>query len=163
MKTRWKLVLLLVLVGLVWFYRSGDSKAPDQKLAGHLQGICKIAKANTDSPERGVRRLFAYLGKNSPAMMKEFGDTLVLIERIDDERAHDRRARLAGKRIRRPMERCERDMTRFFEAVENSREASALLNRGAERFGRTLELMFGGAEGMGLPGSLPRLLSPASR
>jgi hypothetical protein len=158
MKTRWKLLLLLVLLGVVWFYRGGKSKAPDQKLAAHLQGICKIAKLNSDSPERGVRQLFAYLGKNSPSMMKEFGDTLVLIERISDERAHDRRARLAGKRIRRPLQRCENDIARFVTAIEGSPEASALVERGGERLGRTLELIFG-AEGMT---SLPQLLESAT-
>jgi hypothetical protein len=156
MKTRWKLVLLLLVIAAVWIYRGERSKAPDEKLAVHLQGICKIARSSSDAPEQGVRKLFRYFGRHSPIMMKEFGDTLVLIERIANDDAHDRRARLAGQRIRQPLQRCEEDLARFVTAIESSPEASALVERGAERMGRTLELMFG--EGMNMPGSLPQLL-----
>jgi hypothetical protein len=93
-------------------------------------------------------------------MMKEFGDTLVVIERIADDGAHDKRARKAGQRIRKPLIKCERDLQRFFAAVERNPEASKLMERGSERLGRTLELIFG-AEGKGLGASLPALLAPA--
>ena len=159
MKTQWKILLLALVVGAVWMYRGGASNAPDEKLAKHFNGICKIAKTNVKTPEKGVKSLFHYLGHHSSSMMKEFGDTLTVIERIDDDAAHDERARLAGKRIRKPLARCERDLQRFFAAVERNPEASALMERGSERLGRTLELIFG-PEGNGFSGSLSELFMP---
>ena len=161
MKTSWKIVLLVIMVGVVWIYRGGATKAPDEKLAGHLSGICKIAKKNAVSPVKGVKGLFHYLGHHSASMMKEWGDTLVLIERIADDEAHDDRARQAGKRIRKPLIKCERDLERFFAAVENNPQASALLERGAQRLGRSLELI-SGSEGHDFGKSFKQLLLPAS-
>ena len=160
MKTHWKLLLVVAVLGAVWIYRGGGNKAPDEKLAGHFSGICKIAKTNANSPVKGVKRLFHFLGQHSSSMMKEFGDTLILIERISDDEAHDKRARKAGQRIRKPFIRCERDLERFFIAVESNPEASALMERGSERLGRTLELIFG-AEGSRVSGRLTDLLRPA--
>jgi len=37
---------------------------PDQRLAAHLEDLCEIARARTSRPERGVKRLGAYLAKN---------------------------------------------------------------------------------------------------
>lgn len=160
MKTQWKIVLLVAVLGAVWLYRGGAKKAPDERLARHFDGICKIAKSNAQTPVKGVKGLFHYLGHNSPNMMKEFGETLVVIERIADDEAHDNRARKAGQRIRKPLVKCERDLQRFFAAVERNPEASKLMERGSERLGRTLELIFG-AEGKGWSASLPELLAPA--
>ncbi len=159
MKTPWKVVLLVLVVGAVWLYRGGESKAPDEKLARHLSGICKIAKANANSPVKGVKSLFHFMGHHSSSMMKEFGDTLILIERIADDEAHDQRAREAGKRIQKPFKGCERDLERFVLAIENDEEASALMQRGSERLGRTLELIFD-PQGSGFSGSFSELLAP---
>jgi hypothetical protein len=161
MKISWKILLLIFVVSAVWIYRGGATKAPDEKLAGHFSGICKIAKTNAKTPVKGVKSLFHFLGHHSASMMKEFGDTLVVIERIDDEKAHDDRARKAGKRIRKPLIKCESDLQRFFAAVESNSEASRLMERGSERLGRTLELMFG-PEGSGFSGNLTDLFLPSA-
>ena len=162
MKTSWKIILLALVLGAVWLYRGGATKAPDEKLAGHFSGICKIAKTNAKTPVKGVKSLFHFLGQNSASMMKEFGDTLVVIERIADDDAHDKRARKAGERIRKPLIKCERDLQRFFAAVESNPEASRLMERGSERLGRTLELMFG-QNGSDIEGSLSDLFLPMSQ
>ncbi len=158
MKTRWKIAMLCSFLAAFWLYKGEASKAPDENLASHLQGICKIAKANAVTPVKGVQRLFHFLGHHSSSMMKEFGDTLVLIERIANDEAHDDRARQAGKRIRKPLLACERDLERFFLAVESNPKAQALFEKGANRLGRTLELMFG-EEGAAISSSLTRLVT----
>jgi hypothetical protein len=144
MSSRWKLILLLLLLVLVfWWYRSSKSSEPDEKLVGHLDHLCQIAADNIDTPDRGVQKYFAYLGKHSPDMLKQFGATLVAVERISDDRAHDDRARRARDRLNTSLRRCEHTYQRFAEAIENDPAASRRVARGAERFGRTLEIIFG--------------------
>jgi hypothetical protein len=149
-KRRSRLVLLACIVlGLVWWYRSShDSSttanaAPDDQVAHHIASLCKIAKHNVDTPKRGVQKMFHYLGHHAPDMMKQLGETFVAIERIADDEAHDRRAREARDRIQAPARRCAGTFEQFFAAVEADPEASALLERGLTRFGRTIDIIFG--------------------
>lgn len=145
MKTRWIAILIFALVtAFIW---SRDNKAPaqpDQKLVGHIGDMCKIAERGIEAPYKGVQKLFSYYGQNTPDMFKEWGELLVTIERIKDDKAHDERARVAGRRLHQASVRCERTFERFGLAIENDPKASKLLERGANRLGRTLELILSG-------------------
>jgi hypothetical protein len=145
---RFLLLLVVVLVfGFVWWTSrrddGGGGKAPDEQLAEHTRAMCKIAKAGIDHPDDGVRKLFRYYGQQGPAIASEWAHLLVLIERIDDDRKHDDRARLAARRIHAPAIACQRTFQRFADAVEDDEAASARLQRGVDRLGRTLEILFG--------------------
>ena len=144
----WKSILALILIAcfIWWWYPSESKQAPDQQLVGHVKGMCKVMKKNVERPERGVDALFGYYGKNGPQMLQQFGDLLVLIERIEDDKAHDRRARKANQRIVKALQACERTAERFFTAVEDDPKARAKFERGIERFGRTLEILFSAAD-----------------
>ena len=145
-KSAWRwLLLLLVMIVVIWFWRS--RRPPDERLAAHFEAICDIAEHDADHPSRGVDHLFAYLGANSPDMMRDFGDTLVLIERIDDDEAHDARARIAAERLQAPLIGCAEELQRFGQAIQNDPEAAAKFQRGVERFTRTIEILFGGPGG----------------
>ena len=142
-------VIATVLLGW-WWVGGGDdnelakSGAPDQELAAHYDGLCKVIRSNVRSPKQGVEKMFAYLGRHSPAMFKLFGDTLVLIERTEDDEAHDKRAKKARNTMQAPLIRCAPHLEKFFGAVEQDPEASALLARGLERLGRTIEIIASG-------------------
>lgn len=136
-------VLLLVLILVVWWWRSGKGSQPDQKLVGHLDNLCEIAKDNVKTPDRGVERWFGYMGKHTPDMMKQLGATFVAIERVKDDDAHDRRARKAADRLHANLRKCEHHYERFFEAVESDPAASQRFARGMMRLGRTLEILLG--------------------
>jgi hypothetical protein len=146
MKRGWWLVIaVLVALVLVWVLRGGARKAPDEKLAAHGRALCAIAEKGERAPRDGVRALMRYYGDHAPAMARDWAELIVLIERIDDDRAHDDRARLAGKRIREPLERCQSSFERFGRAIEADPEAAAILDRGVKRLSRTFELIFGPA------------------
>ena len=137
-------LFLLLVVAVVWWWRSRNSAntAPEHNVAGHVKAMCKIARNNINTPEPGVTELFGYLGTHSPDMMHEFVATLVAIERIDDDAKHDARARKAAQRLRKPFVKCARTFDEFFTAVERNPKAAQKLERGLERFGRTLEIIF---------------------
>ncbi|HVV82158.1 MAG TPA: hypothetical protein VHE35_03735 [Kofleriaceae bacterium] len=138
------LVLVAVVVfALVWWVARGSRKAPDERLAEHTRAMCKIAAGGISDPDDGVRRMFRYYGEQGPTMAKEWAELLVTIERIDDDDAHDARARLASRRLRAPAIACAQTFQRFGDAIERSPEASARVERGVERFSRTLEILFG--------------------
>jgi hypothetical protein len=142
---RWLLLLVVVLVfGFVWWSSRGSRKAPDERLADHTRRLCKIAAAGIEHPDDGVRAMFHYYGKQGPTMAKDWADLLVLIERIDDDRAHDERARLASRRLHAPAIACARTFQQFAKAVEDDEDASSRLQRGVDRLGRTIELILGG-------------------
>ena len=143
---RWLLVLVVVVVfGLVWWSQRGRGLAPDERLAGHARAMCQIAAEGVEHPDDGVARMFHYYGRRGPAMAHDWAELLVLIERIDDDRAHDDRARLAAKRMHAPAAACAETFSRFAQAVEDDPAASARLDRGMKRFGRTLEILLGGS------------------
>lgn len=142
--TRW-LVPAVLAGGVLWGVRGGcldDAEAPDQELAGHLADLCDIARDHISAPEKGVRKLGRYLGKHADDMFGDFGGTLAIIERIDDDRKHDDRARVARDRIHKPLRACERDWQRFAQAVEADPKASALVERFGRRLNRTFEIIF---------------------
>ena len=150
----------VALIALWWAWPE-RGEAPDERLVGHMNATCAIAKEHVATPERGVGELFAYLGEHSPQMMKEFGELLVLIERIEDDVQHDARAKQAAKRLRGAALRCEPHWERFFLAVERDPKARARFERGVERLGRTLEILFGGKGASLVPSSirLPGMVS----
>lgn len=161
MKARGWLLAIVVVVGVV-VVRGGclnsSSKAPDERLAANLVDLCEIARSNVDSPEKGVKKLGRYLGKHADDMLGAFGASLAAVERIDDDERHDARARLVRERISAPMRACERDWERFFRAVEGDEAASALLQRGLDRLGRTLEIIFSSEQPLRLR-DLPKQLT----
>jgi len=142
-KSAWKVVLLVVLVIVaVWWWRS-RRRPPEVRLAAHFEDVCDIADRYATRPREGVDRLFAYLGESSPEMMEDFGDLLVAIERIDDDAAHDARAREAARRLQEPLIGCADELGRFGEAISEDPEASARFQRGVERLGTTLSILLG--------------------
>ncbi len=145
----WWKVLAVVVVGVV-VVRGGACGAcgatggqPDERLAVHLRKLCEVAEDGVHDPRNGVRRMMRYYGDHGPDMLEAFGATLVTIERIDDDASHDRRARVARDRIQAPLLACAETWQQFADAVERDAEASATLERGVVRLGRTLEILFG--------------------
>ena len=144
----WMLVAVVVVGGVV--VRGGACGAcksvrsePDERLARHLRNLCEVAEDGAIEPRTGVLKLMRYYGDHGPDMLEAFGSTLVTIERIDNDDAHDKRARLARERIQRPLIECQETWQKFADAVERDPEASAALERGMTRLGRTLEILFG--------------------
>jgi hypothetical protein len=151
----WMLVAVVVVGGLV--VRGGACGAcrnrvrhePDVRLARHLQNLCTVAEDGAIEPRTGVRKLMRYYGDHGPDMVSAFAETLVTIERISNDDAHDARARLARDRIQKPLIDCAETWEKFAQAVENDPEASETLQRGVERLGRTLEILFGESQSAG--------------
>lgn len=136
-------IVVIAAVGTFWLTARDRPPTPDERIVAHTRALCGIAEDGIAAPRDGVARLFRYHGDHGPAMARDWAELLVLIERIDDDRAHDRRAREAARRIHAPMRRCEPIFERFARAVEGDPAASALLERGMTRLGRTLEILFG--------------------
>ncbi len=144
MTTKAWLAAALVAAAVVYGARGcrpDAARAPDEKLAHELTEMCDLARANLETPERGVRRLGHYLASHN--LVGELSSTVILIEQIENDRAHDARARLARKRLAASLQACERDWMKFAEAVEDDPEARALVDRFGVRLNRTLEILFG--------------------
>lgn len=123
---------------------SSAGAAPDEQLASQFDDLCKIAKGGIKDPVKGVRKLGGYLVRHTGDMMKNFGDTFGMIESITDDEKHDARARSARGTMLAPLAACEETWNRFGDAVEGNAEASAMVNRAAERLERTMNIIFSG-------------------
>jgi hypothetical protein len=160
----WWFAGAVVAAGVVVTIQGGclnnTTKAPDERLAARFDDLCEIARANVDTPVRGVRKLGGYMAKHTGDLLGDWGATLAAIERIPDDAKHDARARVARDRLRKPLRACERDWTRFGNAVEANPEASALVERFSIRLNRTIEIIFSGAKVdlLQMPVQLSRLL-----
>jgi hypothetical protein len=145
MKIKGLVVGVLVTGGVVFAMQGGclrdTSSAPDQRLAKRMGDICEIARENVKTPEKGVRKLGAYLDKNVDKILADYGAMFATIERISDDKKHDDRARLARDRLRKAD--CQSDFQRFADAVSEDPAASALVQRFGERLSRTLEIISG--------------------
>jgi hypothetical protein len=143
---RW-MVVALVSASAVFAYRGCLNQLdPDQKLGHHFASLCEVARDHVAAPAQGVQLLSRYLGKHAGEMLGELGSTLAIIERIDDDHAHDERAAIARDRIQAPLFACQADWQRFADAVAADPEASALIAHNVERLGRTLEIILSGAK-----------------
>lgn len=141
---------------------TGSSSAPDQKLASHFDDMCKIARANVDSPLKGVRKLGVYLDKHVGHLLGAWGDTLATIERIPDDQKHDDRARLARDRIHNSIGTCAADWLAFVQAVQDDPEANELVERFSIRLSRTIEIISGnGSDLLHLPATVDRAVDRA--
>ena len=144
------LAVALVATGAAYTIKGGclnaAKPAPDTKLADHLGDLCKIARANVETPSKGVSKLGEYLGKNTGNMAGAWGDTIAEIEKIPDDDKHDERARVARDRIRKPVLMCAQTWNKFFEAVEADPEASEKMENFNIRLNRTFEIIFGGGQ-----------------
>ena len=139
----------LVAGGVLYTAQDGclsDEPAPDERLAKHFDSMCKIARDNIKTPERGVRKLGRYLDDHARDMFGDFGDMLATIERIPDDAKHDKRAEKARSRLQRPLVACARDWNRFGEAVSRDPKATELVEHFNERLSRTFEIIFSGTE-----------------
>ena len=143
--------LILTLV-LLWKVSCGSGSTPDARLVRRIDALCEIAGDHVDTPRKGVDKLFGYLGRHTERIGGEIGALLVEIEQIDDDAAHDRRAREAARQLHAATARCESTFLRFFTAVERDPEAKARMQRGLDRLGRTLEILFGAAHHVSIPG-----------
>jgi hypothetical protein len=138
------LIILLILRGGACGACAGAGRPPpDERLAAHFAKLCKVAEHGIRDPKSGVVKMMRYYGDHGPQMLEDLGATLVMIERIDDDAAHDRRARQAHKRLSAPLIACEETFEQFDHAVANDPEASAILERGFVRLGRTLQILIG--------------------
>ncbi len=162
--SKWMLMVLALAGGLaVRAVACGGADRPklepDERLALHAKHLCAIAKAGAAEPRAGVVRMLRYHGDHAPDMAAALAETLVLIERIPDDRAHDARARVARERLRAPVVACEEPWQRFVDAVGKDPEAAAILERATTRLGRTIEIVFGHGQALGLDprGWLPQL------
>jgi len=138
----------------------GGNAAPDERIASRFTDMCKIARKNVYTPERGVRALGTYLDKHASDMLGDWGETIATIERISDDRKHDQRAFLARQRITKPVNDCMETWNKFSEAVSEDPAASALVERFGTRLSRTFEIIFSGAniDFLHLPQRLQRML-----
>jgi hypothetical protein len=153
----WRFTILAALgfTLVMWLYPDEQRRrGPDDKLVKYVDGMCEVMGKHVDTPRAGVDALFGYYGRNAPDMFMQFGALLVEIERIPDDRAHDRRARKANAKLRKAFKRCEPTAERFAQAVERDPRARTKLERGVERLGRTLEILLGGAGGKSPLGGL---------
>jgi hypothetical protein len=162
-KLRW-FVVASVAAGTVYSARGClNSSDPDERLGSRFEKLCGIARDNVDTPEAGVRKIGRYLGSHADDMFGEFGGTIALIERIDDDDAHDERAYLARQRLVQPWVECRHDWNQFLDAVEADPEASALVQSKVERLSRTLEIIFSGADLRAIPAQIQRKLDEKLR
>jgi hypothetical protein len=152
MKLKGWLFTALLAGGVTFAMRGGcvNNSAPDEELADHFEEMCSIASHNIDSPKKGVQKLGRYMGRHLDDILSDFGATIVTIEKIDDDRKHDERARLARDRMQKPWRSCQRDWERFWNAVEGDQEAAELVNRTGERLGRTFDIIFSSKDGVDL-------------
>jgi hypothetical protein len=154
-KARGYLVGALVAAGVVFAMRGCLSKAdPDVRLAGRFDKMCSIARDNVKSPERGVKKLGAYLGDHLGDITGEFGETIAMIEKIRDDAKHDERARVARDRILGSVIECAGDWSDFADAVESDPKALELTRQASERVSRTLDILLGGDSLKLLPAKL---------
>lgn len=140
---------------------SGGGGAPDAKLGAQFDELCAIAKVGEKDAVKGVRKMGGYLVAHGGDMLKNFGDTLGVIESIPDDKKHDERAHRAAETMLVPLLDCADTWEGFADAIEASPEASALVNRAMERLDRTLQIIFQGQSTFtfrGLPAQLGRAL-----
>lgn len=156
------LVIALVAAGAGYTLKGGclntSVRAPDTKLADSLGDLCKIARANIESPSKGVSKLGEYMGKHVGEMYGAWGDTLAEIEKITDDDKHDARARQARDRIRKPVLTCAQTWNKFLEAVVEDPEASEKVENFNERLNRTHEIILGDGQHLDIR-TLPALFA----
>jgi len=142
MNAKGLVVAALVVGGIVFVSSRGclSSPAPDERYAQHVTKLCDIARRNVETPEPGVRELGRYLGNHAGDMLKDLADTIALIERIDDDKKHDARARVTRDRWDKVS--CTEDWMDFLDAVEQDPDAAELVDQRIERMSRTLEIIF---------------------
>jgi len=140
-----KVIFAACVVGGGAFAMRGclSPKAPDAKLAGQFEDLCKIAMVNIDSPVRGVKAMGAFLKRNTSDMLAELGDIVVLVESAS-EADHDRRAIEAHERIAAPLRACQEDLMDFADAVDNNPEAKQIHDRALDSAVQGLLLILGG-------------------
>jgi hypothetical protein len=118
-------------------------RAPEERIAARLRGLCPIAKEGVVKPARGVDRLFAFLGAHTSETFRDLGELVVELQGIENDSRHAARARRANSMMAAPLKACSADLQRFADAVERDRDAKAKLERGLERLERTINLLFG--------------------
>ena len=139
---------------------SGGSD-PDEKLAAQFDDLCQIAKGGIKDPVKGVRKLGKYLVLHTGDMMKNFGDTFGMIERIRDDEKHDQRAMKARDTMFVPLQKCAATWDQFGQAIEGNQEALELVGHAAERLDRTINIIFASGTKFtlrGLPSELQRAI-----
>lgn len=147
MKAKW-VVTVLIAAGVVLGIRSSNgcgstSKDPDEKLVAHLEDVCEIMRDHRDVPVVGLRKLGRYLYKHTGDIYGNGVQIIAFIEGIEDDDAHDERARLARDRIDDWANGCAADWFLFWQAVEADPEATELVDRTEERVQRTIDILSG--------------------
>lgn len=166
MKTSGRVFAGLVIVLLAMATRGclgcgGSRRAPDAVLGGRLEELCKLADRGIDDPVKGVRSIGAFLVAHTGDMLKNFGDTIAVIEQVANGEAHDERAHVARDRLLGPLVACEDTWAQFAVAVARDEDAAALVERASERLNRTLAIILSGSSFRSLrelPSQLTRAL-----
>jgi len=121
-----------------------SKSAPDEEVGKQFSKVCDIAKANVDTPERGVRQLGRYFGSHLGDLTGAYGDTIAMIESIPDDAKHDARAREARDAMFAPIRKCQRELLEFAEAVSGDPASNELIDHAMTRLSRTFEIIFNG-------------------
>jgi hypothetical protein len=141
-----KLLVGAVIAGVGVFAMKGclSKAAPDEDVGKQLSKVCDIAKANVETPERGVRQLGRYFGAHLGDLTGAYGDTIAMIESIPDDAKHDARAREARNTMFAPIHKCQRELLAFAQAVSEDEASNELIQHAADRLSRTFEIIFSG-------------------
>lgn len=138
----WFVIVVLVAVLLWWWWRERETP-PDERLGAEFGQFCDVAFDYVHEPVAGADRVLEVLHKRGPAMLKWLGETLAVLDRYHDERAHRERAIIARERIWGRLFDCREELREFTDAIEADPIARKRLERGGDRLIRSFEIILG--------------------
>ena len=140
---RAKRVVLVAVVGaaLAYYAVRGCGNEPEDRLAAHLDALTKIMKGHLGSPAKGVTRLFDYNQAHVSEMLGLWGEIIATLDRIEDDRAREKRGRRIVATLRPALDRFAAAAEPFFEKVQRDPEARRTLEKRLARL-KPLEDLF---------------------
>ena len=137
---RWGIASLVVGASVLALCRVGGSR-PEKKLAAHVDELTQIMKRNLATPEAGVTELFDHNREHVSAMLALWGEIIAALDRIEDDRARERRGRQIVAGLRPALDRFGQAAERFFDRVDRDPRARAALEKRLARL-KPLEDLF---------------------